>query len=48
MVSRVELDEKSDEKLIELLWETRCYMVANKDRILEMKRVLLEQTPPRV
>ena len=32
-ISEVEMDEYDDKKLIQLMWETHCYIVANKDRI---------------
>ncbi len=44
----VGLDEKNNEKLIHLLWETRCYMLTNRDIILDMKRILVEQSPTTV
>lgn len=45
MMEDVKLDEKDDEKLVDLLWETRCYMVANQYFISEMLRTLVENSP---
>lgn len=45
MTVDVGLDEKSNEKLIHLLWETRCYMIANRAVILDLKQILMEQSP---
>lgn len=32
----IAMDEKSDKKLINMLWETKAYMYANRNRVIEM------------
>lgn len=32
----VAMDEKNDKKLINMLWETKAYMYANRHRVIEM------------
>lgn len=48
MTVDVGLDEKNDVTLINLLWETRCFMMSNKDTILKMKHILVQQQQSRV
>lgn len=36
MSEDIAMDEKSDIKLIKMLFETKAYMHANRERILEM------------
>lgn len=32
----INMDEKSDEKLIKMLFEAKAYMYANRNRVIEM------------
>lgn len=39
-ISEVEMDEHDNQKLTQLMWETQCYIVANKDRIKRLASFL--------
>lgn len=40
MSSDIAMDEKSDLKLINMLWETKAYMHANRNKVIEMIHLL--------
>jgi len=42
MTSFVDLDETNDEKIVEMMWTTRAYMMGHKKDIQDMKVVLLK------
>ena len=39
-ISEVEMDEHDNKKLTQLMWETQCFIVANKDRIKRLASYL--------
>lgn len=40
MSTDIAMDEKNDLKLINMLWETKAYMHANRNKVIEMVNLL--------
>lgn len=36
MSTDIAMDEKNDLKLVNMLWETKAYMYANRNKVIEM------------
>lgn len=45
-ITKVELNEVNDKKLIQMMWETHCFISANKDRIEKVAVLLKRENPP--
>lgn len=43
-ISDVELDEHDNKKLTQMMWETQCYIAANRDRIKRLASYLRRDT----
>jgi hypothetical protein len=41
MATDIELDEKDDKILIDLMWSTMAYIYSRKDDVLRLKEILL-------
>lgn len=41
MATNVELDEKDDKVLVDLMWTTMAYMHSKRDDLLQLKQLLL-------
>jgi calcium-independent phospholipase A2 len=43
-ISDIELDEHDNAKLTQMMWETQCYIAANRDRIKRLASYLRQDT----
>lgn len=43
MSTYVDLDETNDEVLVNLMWETRAYILKHRHKLLELKDILLQK-----
>lgn len=44
MSEEIAMDERSDEKLCKMLWETKAYMYSNTNIIKEVADIILNNT----
>lgn len=40
MSEEINMDEKDDQKLVNMLWETKVYMVSHHDEVLKLVTLL--------